>query len=117
MRLRSTGVIGVVAGAVTNPFYPELVEALHAAISSHGKQMSLWIASEGPQREAGEREDLRQHTIGLGAKGGPVQQNRSKLMRKGDEGECGQQSIDGTGGKRGDDDTVTLRDLARVMGH
>jgi LacI family transcriptional regulator len=58
MRLRSTGVIGVVAGAVTNPFYPELVEALHTAISRSGRQMSLWVASEGSQREAGERAAL-----------------------------------------------------------
>jgi LacI family transcriptional regulator len=58
MRLRSTGVVGVVAGAVTNPFYPELVEALNAAISRQGRQMSLWIANEGTEREAGERAAL-----------------------------------------------------------
>lgn len=58
LRLRSTGVIGVVAGAVTNPFYPELVEALNAVISRVGRQMSLWIASEGNTREAGERAAL-----------------------------------------------------------
>jgi LacI family transcriptional regulator len=58
MRTGSTGVVGVVAGAVTNPFYPGLVDALHVAISGRGRQMSLWIASEGPRRDAGERAAL-----------------------------------------------------------
>jgi LacI family transcriptional regulator len=58
MRLRSTGVVGVVAGAVTNPFYPELVEALNTTISRKGRHMSLWVASEESEREAGERAAL-----------------------------------------------------------
>jgi LacI family transcriptional regulator, galactose operon repressor len=58
MRTGLTGVIGVVAGAVTNPFYPELVDALNAAISRRGLQMSLWIASDGSSRMAGERAAL-----------------------------------------------------------
>jgi LacI family transcriptional regulator len=54
MRTGSTGVIGVVAGSVTNPFYPELVEALNVEISRRDRHMSLWIAAEPPAREAGE---------------------------------------------------------------
>jgi LacI family transcriptional regulator len=58
MRTGSTRVIGVVAGAVTNPFYPRLVEALHATISRRGRQMTLWIASDDSSRDAGERAAL-----------------------------------------------------------
>lgn len=42
MRLRRTGTIGVVAGRITNPFYPELIDALGEAITRRGYRMVLW---------------------------------------------------------------------------
>lgn len=53
MRTQSTGVLGVVVGRVTNPFYPQLAEALHQEISQRSLQMSLWI-SDGARDDGGE---------------------------------------------------------------
>jgi LacI family transcriptional regulator len=53
MRTRRTGVVGVVVGRVTNPFYPQLIEALHREITARRLQMSVWI-SEGDAEDGGE---------------------------------------------------------------
>ena len=57
MRRRRSGMLGVVVGRVTNPFFPELAEALHREITRHGLLMNLWI-SDGGEDDAGERAAL-----------------------------------------------------------
>ena len=47
MRMRKTGTVGVVVATVTNPFYPEVLEALSAEIAAADQRMILWN-SEGP---------------------------------------------------------------------
>jgi LacI family transcriptional regulator len=46
MRTRRTSTIGIVMERVTNPFYPELLEALSLVLSEAGQRMTLWL-SEG----------------------------------------------------------------------
>jgi LacI family transcriptional regulator len=53
MRRRRTGVVGIVVGRVTNPFYPQLAEGLHQEISRRHLQMSMWI-SDGGAEDSGE---------------------------------------------------------------
>ena len=57
MRRRRSGVLGVVVGRVTNPFFPELAEALHQEITRRGLLLNLWI-SDGGEDDAGERAAL-----------------------------------------------------------
>ena len=57
MRRRRSGMLGVVVGRVTNPFFPELAEALHLEITRRGLLMNLWI-SDGGEDDAGERAAL-----------------------------------------------------------
>jgi LacI family transcriptional regulator len=47
MKTRRTGTIGVVVARITNPFYPEVLEALSAELATSGQRMVLWT-SEGP---------------------------------------------------------------------
>lgn len=47
MKTRRTGTIGVVIARITNPFYPEVLEALSAELAAAGQRMVLW-SSEGP---------------------------------------------------------------------
>lgn len=47
MKTRRTGMIGVVVARITNPFYPEVLEALSAELAAAGQRMVLWT-SEGP---------------------------------------------------------------------
>lgn len=51
MRTKRTGTIGVVVERMTNPFYPQLLEALGADLERRDLQLILWNASVG----AGER--------------------------------------------------------------
>lgn len=51
MRTQRTGTIGVVVDRVTNPFYPEMLEALGADLERRDLRLILWNASVG----AGER--------------------------------------------------------------
>lgn len=46
MKTRRTGTIGVVVARITNPFYPELLEALSAELEAAEQHMVLWT-SEG----------------------------------------------------------------------
>lgn len=46
MKTRRTGTIGVVVARITNPFYPEVLEALSAELAAAGQRMVLWT-SEG----------------------------------------------------------------------
>lgn len=55
MRTRRTGMVGVVVSRLRNPFYPEIIEALNAALSAKGLRMTLWDADllgEEPAVEA-----------------------------------------------------------------
>ena len=55
MRARASGVIGVVVGRVTSPFYPEILDHLADAIAARGRLMSVWIseaAEEGGTLDA-----------------------------------------------------------------
>jgi LacI family transcriptional regulator, galactose operon repressor len=52
MRTRLTGVIGVVVGRVTNPFYPELIDALSEEIGNADRQMNLWVSDHGGEPSA-----------------------------------------------------------------
>lgn len=44
MRTRRSGTVGIVASRLTNPFYPELLEALNRSLSRAGLRMILWDA-------------------------------------------------------------------------
>jgi LacI family transcriptional regulator len=46
MRMRRSGLVGVVTGRLTNPFYPELLDALARAIAGAELRMALWTADE-----------------------------------------------------------------------
>ncbi|MEJ7770932.1 MAG: LacI family DNA-binding transcriptional regulator [Geodermatophilaceae bacterium] len=46
MKTHRTGTIGVVVARITNPFYPEVLEALSAELARAGQNMVLWT-SEG----------------------------------------------------------------------
>jgi LacI family transcriptional regulator len=61
LRTHSTGVIGVVVGRITNPFYPELLDALSREIGAQGFRMSLWVADDGG--ELGAFEAIRQRSL------------------------------------------------------
>jgi LacI family transcriptional regulator len=55
MRAQASGVIGVVVGRVTSPFYPQILDHLATAIEARGRLMSVWIsdaAEEGGTLEA-----------------------------------------------------------------
>jgi LacI family transcriptional regulator len=47
MRTRRTGTIGVVTGRITNPFYPELIDAIGTALTDRGLRMVLWASDTG----------------------------------------------------------------------
>lgn len=44
MRTGRTGAVGVVVARLTNPFYPELLEAFNRSLSRVGMRMILWDA-------------------------------------------------------------------------
>jgi LacI family transcriptional regulator len=44
MRTSRTGTVGVVAGRITNPFYPELIDAIGRELTIAGTRMILWTA-------------------------------------------------------------------------
>jgi LacI family transcriptional regulator len=46
MRMRRSGLVGVVTGRLTNPFYPELLDGLARAIAAAGMRMALWTSDE-----------------------------------------------------------------------
>jgi LacI family transcriptional regulator len=52
MRTRRTGTIGVVVERVTNPFYPELLDALGVELERRGLRMILWDSARGPGERA-----------------------------------------------------------------
>lgn len=52
MRTRRTGTIGVVVGRITNPFYPQVLDALGAELEPHGLRLILWDATTGPGERA-----------------------------------------------------------------
>lgn len=52
MRTRRTGTVGLVVANLTNPFYPEVVEALGAEIAGRERRMLLWNSGRGGERSA-----------------------------------------------------------------
>lgn len=62
MKTRRTGVIGVVVADVTNPFYPQLLDALSVTLSKHDTHMTLWNAAAGSGEETAV-EAIRQGTV------------------------------------------------------
>ncbi len=46
MRMRRSGLVGVVTGRITNPFYPELLDGLAQALSAESLRMALWASDE-----------------------------------------------------------------------
>lgn len=46
MRTQRTGTVGVVVARITNPYYPEVIEALSAELAAEDQRMVLWT-SEG----------------------------------------------------------------------
>lgn len=62
MRTRRTGTIGVVVASITNPFYPELIEAVAGALSRADSRMILWIADGGAGEESA-LEAIRQQLV------------------------------------------------------
>jgi LacI family transcriptional regulator len=61
MRTRRAGTIGVVVADITNPFYPELLEAVSRELDHAGQRMILWN-STGPS-EAGALEAIREGSV------------------------------------------------------
>lgn len=51
MKTQRTGTVGVVVASVTNPFYPQMLEAVGARLAAAGRRMILWD-SEGPGEES-----------------------------------------------------------------
>lgn len=58
---RKTGTIGVVVEDITNPFYPEIVEALCSKLSAAGFRMTLW--NTGAAVEPAALEAVRQRLV------------------------------------------------------
>ncbi len=46
MRMRRSGLVGVVTGRITNPFYPELLDGLARALAGADLRMALWTSDE-----------------------------------------------------------------------
>ena len=46
MRMRRSGLVGVVTGRITNPFYPELLDGLAQALAAADLRMALWASDE-----------------------------------------------------------------------
>jgi len=46
MRMRRSGLVGVVTGRITNPFYPELLDGLAQALARADLRMALWASDE-----------------------------------------------------------------------
>lgn len=61
MITRKTGTIGVVVEDITNPFYPEIVEALGEELAGVGRRMMLWNSREAGEHSA--TEAIRQKLI------------------------------------------------------
>lgn len=61
MITRKTGTIGVVVDDITNPFYPEIIEALGQELVEVGKRMMLWNSKEAG--EQGAIEAIRQRFV------------------------------------------------------
>jgi LacI family transcriptional regulator len=52
MRSRRTGIVGVVVGRITNPFYPQLLDVLGRMLEERGHSLILWDASHGDGEKA-----------------------------------------------------------------
>ena len=52
MRTQRTGTIGVITGRLTNPFYPELLDALGHHITAQRYRMALWASDSESGAEA-----------------------------------------------------------------
>lgn len=52
MKTRRADTIGVVAADLTNPFYPEVVEALSSEIRKRGKRLILWNSNSAGEESA-----------------------------------------------------------------
>lgn len=61
MRTRRAGTVGVVVADITNPFYPQLLEAVGDELDRAGHRMTLWN-STGP-REASALEAIREGAV------------------------------------------------------
>lgn len=61
MKTQRTGTIGVVVARITNPYYPEMIEALSAELAEAGQRMVLWT-SEGAG-DASALEAIRQRMV------------------------------------------------------
>ncbi|MFC7340188.1 LacI family DNA-binding transcriptional regulator [Saccharopolyspora griseoalba] len=59
MRTRRTATIGVVVADITNPFYPQLLEAVSTALEESGQRMVLWNGPDG----TGALESLDEGTV------------------------------------------------------
>lgn len=61
MKTQRTDTIGVLVSQITNPFYPEALQAVGAALTARGKRMVLWD-TEGTGEEAA-LESIRQGLV------------------------------------------------------
>jgi LacI family transcriptional regulator len=52
MVTKKTGTIGVVVEKITNPFYPELLEALHRELAAANRRVILWNSGEAGEPSA-----------------------------------------------------------------
>lgn len=59
MRTRRTSTVGVVVADITNPFYPQLLEAVADALDAAGQRMVLWNGPDG----SGALESLDEGTV------------------------------------------------------
>ena len=52
MKTHRTGTIGVVAGGITNPFYPELIDSIVKALHLANQRMVLWTSGDSGEPAA-----------------------------------------------------------------
>lgn len=63
MKTRRTGAIGVVVADVTNPFYPQVLDALTAELGRAGHRMTLWNTASVAAGEESAVEAIRQGLV------------------------------------------------------
>lgn len=63
MKTRRTGSIGVVVADVTNPFYPQVLDALSAELGRAGQRMALWNAASVASGEESAVNAIRQGLV------------------------------------------------------
>ncbi|MBR1221957.1 LacI family DNA-binding transcriptional regulator [Bradyrhizobium sp. U87765 SZCCT0131] len=82
LRKRASGLLGLIVGDITNPFFSELFEAVEVAAAERGFSVILCNANENPEREETHLRMLRTQRIDglILAPSGVVSMNRAALL-------------------------------------